>query len=118
MTTGLNLDEAQPKRRHDDVLEGAPWPVRAIAIIGGMTCIACFLVWFLANIVVSGQDDIKRAVAPLADHVRTSDKLGDTLQHIEQDHRDSNRRLERLLELMCWQQAKSETQRSTCMDVR
>lgn len=108
----------EPRRRSTDDLDGAPWPVRAVAIIGGMTCIACFLVWFLATVVTNGQDDIKRAVAPIGLHIQTSDKLGATLEKLELDHRDSNRRLERLLEIMCWQQARNDGQRRICLETR
>jgi len=121
VTTTLKLDDEPeiPRRRHDDdVLDGAPWPIRAVAIFGASTCIALFCVWFLATTVAKGQDEIKQLVGPLSGHVQTSERLGATLEKLEQDHRDSNRRLERLLQVMCWQQARSDAQRSNCIDGR
>lgn len=119
-TNGFDLrDDGNRRRRADggDELKDAPWPVRAVAIIGGMTCIACFLVWFLANTVANGQGEIRTSVAPLGMHIEQSKKLGDTLEAIERDHRDSNQRIERYMRLMCISGAKSAGDRNLCLGV-
>lgn len=118
MKNGLGLSGVDLSRRSTDTLDGAPWPVRAVAIIGGMTCIACFLVWFLATTVTSALGELRQGVAPLAQHVQSQEQLGRTLEKLELDHRDSNRRLERLLEVMCWQQARNDSQRASCLETR
>lgn len=118
MKNGLGLSGVDRGRRSTDDLDGAPWPVRAVAIIGGMTCIACFLVWFLATTVTTALGELKQGMAPIGPHIQTSDKLGGTLEKLELDHRDSNRRLERLLEVMCWQQARNDVQRARCLETR
>lgn len=116
----LDLRDTQERRRRSDggeELKDAPWPVRAVAVIGGMTCIACFLVWFLANTVANGQNEIKAAVAPMPDHIKSSERLGGVLEAIERDHRDSNRRIEKYMQLMCIGGARTQSDRRDCMGV-
>src|SRR4051812_30997692 len=102
MKNSLGLSDAeQPKRRIGDDLDGAPWPVRAVAIIGGTTCIACFLVWFLATSVTTALEKIKTAVEPLSGHVDGAKKLGETLERIERQQLESGIRLEGYQRIIC-----------------
>lgn len=123
MKPGLGLDPRRgvdPGRRTTDAvgLDELPWPVKAIAIIGGTTCIACFLVWFLAVSVTSALTDLKGDMKPLQNHIDTSKKLGDTLEQLERDHRDSNIRIEGYMRLMCVQSAKTKQDQHDCLSVR
>lgn len=115
-------DDGNRRRRVDSQdagqeLRDAPWPVRALAIIGGMTCIACFLVWFLAGRVTIALDKIDSNTAPMVEHVKTAEKLSVTLEAIERDHRDSNGRIERYMRLMCLNGARTAADRNLCMGV-
>lgn len=123
MRQPLDLRDDGNRRRRQDAadagadLKDAPWPVRAVAILGGMTVIACFLVWFLSDTVTKGLERIDANTAPIGQHIEQSRQLGETLKAIEADHRDSNRRIERYMQLDCLHGSRSEAERNICMGV-
>lgn len=92
---------------------GMPWWVRAIAYIGVPSAMAIYLVYFLANNVSAQQTNISTA---LATHVLESRVAAEQLKVLEQEHRTSNTHVERLLEILCLQGAKTTTDRRDCVN--
>lgn len=120
-TLQLGSSGEAPQRRHDDLagalgaLSDAPWPIRAIAVIGGVTCIACYLVWFLAADVKGSQDRQERA---LSLHFAVAEQMLKTAEGSARENKTTSERVEGYLRLLCVQGAKTRDQVQTCLSVR
>lgn len=98
-------------RRASDNLADAPWPVRAVLVLGASTAIAMYLVWVLAEDVRGSQREQGNI---LQQHMQTTGAIGASIQNMENDHRDSSRTIQRILRQMCRQQAKTRADVDSC----
>lgn len=114
--TSLGIGPRKHDERSDDGLAGAPWPVRAIVVLGTTAAIACYLVWLLGEDVKGYQT---RTEPMITQHVESSKEANheiiETLRILNDTNQKSSRRLERLLQQLCIQGAKSRDEQRQCV---
>lgn len=107
--TKLTDDELRLGRREGDpTLDGMPWWVKAIGLVGVPSAIALYLIWALVNAVIPTVVQMQQM---LSDHMKAQERMREE-QSLTNTRTDT---IIKVLRITCINQAKDDVSRERCL---